>query len=61
MATSSITKTFIVSGNEQVELFAEVVEKSANYNYRPEKVKLVQIQDDDTMEVFLDRRKQLHG
>lgn len=61
MATSSITKTFIVSGNEQVELFAEVVEKSANYNYRPEKVKLVQIQDDDAMEVFLNRRKQLHG
>lgn len=61
MATSSITKTFIVSGNEQAELFAEAIEKSANYNYRPEKVKLVQIQDDDAMEVFLNRRKQLHG
>lgn len=29
MATSSITKNFIVSGKEQVEMFADAVESSA--------------------------------
>ena len=29
MATSSITKTFIISGKEQVEMFVNAIEKSA--------------------------------
>lgn len=61
MATSSITKNFVVSGNEQVDLFAEAIEKSANYVYKPENVKFVQIQDESAMNAFLARRKQLHG
>jgi hypothetical protein len=30
MATSSITKNFIISGKEQVEMFADALEASAN-------------------------------
>ena len=30
MATSSITKNFIVSGKEQVEMFANAIEQSMN-------------------------------
>ena len=30
MATSSITKNFVISGKRQVEMFAEAVEASAN-------------------------------
>lgn len=30
MATSSITKNFVISGREQVEMFADAVEASAN-------------------------------
>ena len=30
MATSSITKNFVVSGKRQVEMFADAVEASAN-------------------------------
>ena len=30
MATSSITKNFVISENQQVEMFADAVEASAN-------------------------------
>ena len=30
MATSSITKNFVISGKQQVEMFADAVEASAN-------------------------------
>ena len=30
MATSSITKNFIISGQKQVEMFADVIEASAS-------------------------------
>ena len=30
MATSSITKNFVISGNQQVEMYADAVEASAN-------------------------------
>lgn len=30
MATSSITKNFVISGKEQVEMFADAIEASAN-------------------------------
>lgn len=30
MATSSITKNFVISGKEQVEMFADAIESSAN-------------------------------
>ena len=30
MATSSITKNFIISGEKQVEMFADAIEASAN-------------------------------
>ena len=30
MATSSITKNFIISGQKQVEMFADAIEASAN-------------------------------
>jgi hypothetical protein len=36
MATSSITKNFIISGKEQVEMFADAIESSANN--RPKRV-----------------------
>ena len=30
MATSSITKNFVISGQKQVEMFADAIEASAN-------------------------------
>ena len=30
MATSSITKNFVISGREQVEMFADAIDASAN-------------------------------
>ena len=30
MATSSITKNFVISGRKQVEMFADAIEASAN-------------------------------
>lgn len=43
MATSSITKNFVISGKEQVEMFADAIEASANdvYEHIPVSVKFI--------------------
>ena len=38
MATSSITKNFVISGKRQVEMFADAIEASANDQTPPIKV-----------------------
>lgn len=40
MATSSVTKNFVISGKEQVEMFADAIEASANG--RPIRIPVVQ-------------------
>ena len=37
MATSSITKNFVISGQKQVEMFADAIEASFNFFNRPER------------------------
>ena len=38
MAISSITRNFVISGKEQVEMFADAIERSANDCTPPPKV-----------------------
>ena len=44
MATSSITKNFVISGKEQVEMFINAIEESAKN--RPVNVKFIETEDE---------------
>ena len=54
MATSSITKNFIISGQKQVEMFADAIEASAN-DRTPRVV--TYLQGTDNILKFMERRK----
>jgi hypothetical protein len=57
MATSSITKNFIISGEDQIEKFARAIEASAtNVTPKPH-VEVTQLQDDKAIKHFLKRIK----
>ncbi len=58
MATSSITKNFVISGKEQVEMFANAIEESAND--RPNRIPVTARQlkgEDDLMFLKMKREK----
>ena len=58
MATSSITKNFVISGKEQVEMFANAIEESAND--RPNRIPVTARQlkgKDDLMFLKMKREK----
>ena len=58
MATSSITKNFVISGKRQVEMFADAIEASAND--RPNRIPVVARQlkgKDDLMFLKMKREK----
>ena len=58
MATSSITKNFVISGKRQVEMFADAVEASAND--RPNRIPVAARQlkgKDDLMFLRMKREK----
>ena len=61
MATSSITKNFVVSGSQQVEIFANAVEESANETITPTKVKATKIQDVEALRNFIVQRKNVNA
>lgn len=57
MATSSITKNFIISGQKQVEMFADAIEASANDRTPRVAVNVTYLQDTDNILKFMERRK----
>lgn len=60
MATSSITKNFVVSGSEQVEAFADAIEESYQESLRstpaPD-LKITHLRGADAIKKFMAKRK----
>ena len=61
MATSSITKNFVISGKEQVEMFVNAIEESAKN--RPERIPVAasEITDEAELLEFMRMRKKANG
>ena len=57
MATSSITKNFIISGQKQVEMFADAIEASANDRTPRVPINVTYLQGTDDIIKFMERRK----
>lgn len=57
MATSSITKNFIISGQKQVEMFADAIEASANDRTPRVPINVTYLQGTDNILKFMERRK----
>ena len=57
MATSSITKNFVISGKKQVEVFVDAIERSANN--RPVRVPVAAKELTDTNDIIklMEKRK----
>ncbi|MCH5272554.1 MAG: hypothetical protein J1E35_02670 [Lachnospiraceae bacterium] len=64
MATSSITKNFVVSGTEQVEMFANAIEESYQESLdRPKKApayKSRELRAPDEIRKFMEKWKKAH-
>lgn len=61
MATSSITKNFIISGQEQVEKFADAIEASANDQTPSIKVNATFLTDPKDIAKFMRKRKRANA
>lgn len=61
MATSSITKNFIISGQEKVEMFVNAVEASANEKAPRVPVNITYLQGTDEIVKFMERRYQTNN
>ena len=59
MATSSVTKNFVISGKEQVEKFANAIEASANDNTPRVKVNANFLANPVEIAKFMQKRKQV--
>ena len=57
MATSSITKNFIISGQKQVEMFADAIEASANDRTPRVPINVTYLQGADDIIKFMEKRK----
>ncbi len=57
MATSSITKNFVISGQKQVEMFADAIEASANDQTSPIEVNATFLTDPQDIARFMEKRK----
>lgn len=57
MATSSITKNFIISGQKQVEMFADAVEASANDQTPRVPINVTYLQGADEILKFMEKRQ----
>ena len=57
MATSSITKNFVIAGQKQVELFVDAIEASANN--RPVRIQVAarELTDTDDIIKLMEKRK----
>ena len=61
MATSSITKNFIISGEKQVEMFADAVEASANDRTPRVPINVTYLQGTDEILKFMEKRKRTNA
>ena len=61
MATSSITKNFVISGKEQVEMFVNAIEESAKNRPVRTPVAAKQIKGEDEVRKFVRERKAANG
>lgn len=61
MGTSSITKNFVISGKQQVEMFADAIEASAND--RPVRVPVAakEIKGEAELRAFMEMRKKANA
>ena len=60
-ATSSITKNFIISGQKQVEMFADAIEASANDRTPRVPINVTYLQGADDIIKFMEKRKKTDG
>ena len=61
MATSSITKNFVISGQRQVEMFANAIEASANDQTPSIKVNATFLTDPKDIAKFMQKRKKANA
>ena len=61
MATSSITKNFIISGQKQVEMFADAIEASFNNPTPPINVSATFLTDPKDIAKFMEKRKKANA
>ena len=64
MATSSITKNFIVSGEKQVELFADAIEESYQeslYRVPASDMRITHLRGSDEVKRFMKKRKKANA
>ena len=61
MATSSITKHFVVSGKDQIEMFANALEESAKFVEPEPSVQVTELHGAKEIKEFLERRKNANG
>ena len=61
MATSSITKNFVVSGERQVEKFANAIEASATSVTPSSRVAVTQLRGSREIKQFLAKRKKTNA
>ena len=61
MATSSITKNFIISGQKQVEMFADAIEASANDRTPRVPINVTYLQGADDIIKFMEKRKKTNA
>lgn len=57
MATSSITKNFVIAGQKQVEKFADAIEASANDRTPRVPINVTYLQGADEIIKFMEKRK----
>ena len=57
MATSSITKNFIISGEKEVEMFADAIEASANDKTPRVSIDVTYLHGTDEILKFMEKRK----
>ena len=61
MANSSITKNFVISGREQVEMFVDAIEESAKNRPVHTPVAASEITDESELVEFMRMRKNVNG
>ncbi len=57
MATSSITKNFVISGQKQVEMFADAIEASANDRTPRVPINVTYLHGAEEIVKFMEKRK----
>jgi hypothetical protein len=58
MATSSITRNFVITGKDKVEAFANALEESANTYVPPRKVSARQLTDPKEIKALMMKAKE---